>query len=170
MRGAVLSGAVLVTLTFAACGSDDGSAPTGALGGGAPTDDGSAPADATGSPVEGAAGGEASGRDGAPSPPACGEGAWATYGHDARRTFASDACTKGPLSVAWSYAPEPSGGRTFEALFHAIGSADGVFLQWMATDPPYTGTTAADRVSPEGKRVWTWDSGTDTNFGNWLTR
>jgi hypothetical protein len=55
-------------------------------------------------------------------------------------------------------------------VFQVIAQADGVFVQWMASDAPYTGTTAADRVSPDGKRVWTWDSGTDTNFGNWLTR
>jgi hypothetical protein len=107
--------------------------------------------------------------DTAPPPPPCGTDAWATYGHDAKRTFATNACTKGPLTTLWHYTPAAPTGRTFEQVFHAIAQVDGVFLQWMASDTPYTGTTAADRVSTAGARVWTWDSGTDSNFGNWLT-
>jgi hypothetical protein len=126
----------------------------------------SPPVDAVGGPVE-------SSVPDAPqeaSPPPCGTSAWATYGHDAQRTFATDACVVGPLTQAWQYTPAAPTGRTFEAVFHAIAQVDGVFLEWMASDAPYTGTTAADRVGIDGKRVWTWDSGTDSNFGNWPTR
>jgi hypothetical protein len=111
------------------------------------------------------AGGDA---DAAP-PPQCGTGAWLTYGHDAARTFASDACITGPLTVAWSYTPTPITGHTVNAVHHALAASDAVYLQWAGSDDPYIGTTAADRVSTAGARVWTFDSGSDANMGNWAS-
>ncbi|MEO7092923.1 MAG: PQQ-binding-like beta-propeller repeat protein, partial [Polyangiales bacterium] len=101
--------------------------------------------------------------------PACGSTAWPTYGHDGRRTFASDACITGPLTVAWSYAPEPPAGKLAKAVQHVIADKDAVYLQWAATIDPYIGTTAVDRVSTAGARVWTMDTGTDANEGNWAS-
>jgi hypothetical protein len=176
MKAAAAARVGFATLLFIACGSND-AAHDGSDGG---TDGGSdggtdgthdAPMDRriddAHRPKDGAA--DVS-RDTTPPPPPCGTTAWPMYGHDAQRTFASDACTQGPLTTLWRYSPAPPTGRTFEAVFHAVAQVDGVFLQWMASDSPYTGTSAADRVSTDGKRVWTFDSGTDSNFGNWLTR
>ena len=101
--------------------------------------------------------------------PSCGTGGWITYGHDGARTFASDACIKGPLTRTWTYAPAPPSGRTLDAVQHALATVDGVYLQWAASDGMYIGTTAADRVSLAGMRVWTFDSGSDANMGNWAS-
>ena len=163
MRAALARGPLLVVSFVVACGTSDNGRTAGdaAPSGNATTDGSISSPDAT---VRDAAAEIAS------PPPPCGTDAWSTYGHDARRSFATDACTKGPLTAMWHYQPAPPTGRTFETAFHAIAQTDGVFLQWMASDSPYTGTTAADRVSPSGTRVWTFDTGTDSNFGNWLTR
>ena len=94
---------------------------------------------------------------------------WATYGHDAQRTGASDACIAGPLKLAYKYVPAAPAMRTLVGVYTAIAQTDAVFLEWSASRPPYLGTTAVDRVDTTGKRVWTWDSGTDSNLGNWLS-
>ena len=102
-------------------------------------------------------------------PPACGTAAWPTYGHDGQRTFATDACITGPLTVAWSYSPAAPAGKSAKAVQHVIADKDAVYLQWAATIVPYLGTTALDRVSLTGSRVWTMDTGTDANEGNWAS-
>ena len=110
------------------------------------------------------------GETGAPdTKPACGKGSWPTYGHDARRTFSSDACIGFPLTVAWSYVPVAPAGKSPKAMQHVLAQSDAVFLQWAATIDPYVGTTAVDRVSTAGARVWTMDTGSDANEGNWAS-
>jgi hypothetical protein len=74
---------------------------------------------------------------------------------------------KGALATAWRYAPEAPAGKTAKAVFNAIAQSDAVFVMWSASNDPYLGTTAADRLDTTGKRVWTFDSGTDSNLGNW---
>ena len=101
--------------------------------------------------------------------PSCGTSAWLTYGHDAARTFASDGCITGPLTSSWSYTPTPIAGHTVTAVHHALAATDAIYLQWAGSDSPYIGTTAADLVSPAGARVWTYDSGSDANMGNWAS-
>ena len=141
------------------CASDPSCVDGGDLeGGGDATVDGSPD-------VLGDGAGDGGGPDATPIP--CGTSAWATYGHDGRRTFATDACIKGPLSVSWSYTPAPPTGRTTKAMHHALAQKDAVFLQWGASIEPYVGTTALDRVSTTGTRVWTMDTGSDANEGNW---
>jgi outer membrane protein assembly factor BamB len=73
------------------------------------------------------------------------------------------------MSVKWHYAPTAPVGKMFEAVYRAVAQSDAAYLGWMATDPPYTGTTALDRIDASGAKVWTWDSGSDTNLGNWPT-
>lgn len=99
----------------------------------------------------------------------CGTDGWVTYGHDARRTFATDACITGPLTMAWNYVPTVAAGTTLKAVHHAIATSDAVYLQWAASDGPYVGTTAADRISLTGMRVWTFDSGSDANMADWAS-
>ena len=98
---------------------------------------------------------------------ACGTDAWLTYNHDAARSGASDGCVSGPLTTTWRYVPAPPAGKKLNDVFNAVAQPDGVFLAWSASDDPYLGTTAADRVDLTGNRVWTFDSGTDSNLGNW---
>src|SRR4051794_34182175 len=68
--------------------------------------------------------------------PACGTDAWTTYGHDARRTSATDACIKGALTTAWRYVPEGPAGKKVKAVFNAIAQSDAAFLQWSAENDP----------------------------------
>lgn len=109
------------------------------------------------------------GKDVVEAGPACGTGAWLTYGHDAARTFASDGCVQGPLTVSWTYTPTPQTNKTVNAVHHALAASDGVYLQWAGSIDPYIGTTAADRVDLTGKRVWTYESSSDANMGNWAS-
>jgi hypothetical protein len=81
----------------------------------------------------------------------------------------SDGCLTGPLTTKWRYVPAPPATKTLNNVFNAIAQSDGVFLAWSASDSPYLGTSAADRVDLTGARVWTFDSGTDSNLGNWPT-
>ena len=116
--------------------------------------------------------GDAEPHDSAPDSkpaPACGTGGWLTYGHDGARTFASDACINGPLSRSWAYSPAPPSGHTLNAVQHALATSDAIYLHWAASDGAYIGTTAADRLSLAGARVWTFDSGSDANMGNWAS-
>src|SRR4051794_39003967 len=95
-RAALALAASLVAL--AACG---GAKSTTTSTGGHPTGTGGA----TGSSSSGAGGvGGAA--------PKCGTDGWLTYGHDARRTSASDGCVNGPLDTSWRYAPAPPAGKT----------------------------------------------------------
>ncbi len=99
--------------------------------------------------------------------PKCGTSAWVTYGHDAARTFASDACITGPLAPSWTYTQTPITGHTVNAVHHALAASDAVYLQWAGSDGQYIGTTAADLLTTAGVRTWTYDSGSDANMGNW---
>jgi outer membrane protein assembly factor BamB len=102
--------------------------------------------------------------------PQCGTSAWLTYGHDAARTFASDGCIVGPLTPAWTYSPAPKTNATVNAVHHALAATDAVYLQWANSDGQYIGTTAADGISTTTHmRIWTYDSGSDANMGNWAS-
>ncbi|MEP7126833.1 MAG: PQQ-binding-like beta-propeller repeat protein, partial [Byssovorax sp.] len=155
----------LPLLGLAACSSSPGTATTGTGGAGTSTT-GSGGAGPTGT-------GTASGSSGATGTggggPSCGNAAWVTYGHDGQRTSASDGCIDGPLTPLWTYAPAAPAGKMLSRVYHPLATKDTVFLHWSATDPPYTGTSAADRVSLDGMRLWTFDSGTDTDLGDWAS-
>ena len=96
---------------------------------------------------------------------------WITFAHDARRTGATQASLRGPLTVAWRYAPVgPTTTRTFRSAFNALPTVNAIYLQWSAIPtlgPGYAGSTDVDRVSPTGQRVWTFNGGYDTNLGDW---
>jgi|SoiMetStandDraft_5_1073268.scaffolds.fasta_scaffold13104_2 hypothetical protein len=100
--------------------------------------------------------------------------AWGTYGHDARRSFASNGCVWYPLVPAWSqqYQPVAAAGRLMNTVERAIADQDGIYLTWnsIAYHATGTGTPALDRVSNEGSRVWTADPlQLNDNLGNWPT-
>jgi outer membrane protein assembly factor BamB len=158
--------ALLALSGLVSCGGDDASSgPTSGDAGSPPSD--ATAGDAPGNPKMDAGPPLDAGRDAAP--PACASDAWSTYGHDAQRTFASGGCPSPSATVKWRYTPTAPSGRTFEAVFRAVAESDGAYLGWMASDAPYTGTSALDRIDAAGAKVWTWDSGTDTNLGNWPT-
>src|SRR4051812_46163615 len=52
-------------------------------------------------------GGAGGGGGGAGGTPGCDDSPWPTYGHDAQRTSAANACIKGPLTTLWRYVPTP---------------------------------------------------------------
>ncbi|HEY8039196.1 MAG TPA: PQQ-binding-like beta-propeller repeat protein [Polyangiaceae bacterium] len=151
----------------AGCGSGDSAA--------APGDDAGAGDDGTTGDATGDAGlgGDGASTDSGPppegGPPPCGTEAWATYGHDSRRTSATDACIGGALTLAYQYVPAPPAGKKVNGVYTAIAQSDAAFVAWSSQNDPYLGTSAVDRLDATGARVWTWNSGTDSNLGNWVT-
>jgi hypothetical protein len=95
---------------------------------------------------------------------------WITYGHDAKRTSASQGSINAPLSKAWRFAPPPPTSDPYTVVFDALAAADGVYLQWGSKGSFFgfgTGTNV-DRVSPAGARMWSNTSwGADFNDGHW---
>jgi PQQ-like domain len=167
---------VLSISILGGCGSDDSASGTGGSGtggsgtGGSGTGGSGTGGSGTGGTPSGGSGGTAGGGGvggiggGGPS---CGSGAWTTYGHDGQRTSTSDGCISGTLTTLWGYEPVPPTGKDVSKLWSPVAASDAVYLHWAATIPPYVGTTAADRIDTTGKRVWTFDSGSDANFGDW---
>lgn len=152
----------------AACGSGDvGETGSGgatasessSAGAGSPVTTGTSTSTNTGPSTTGSGGG----------PPMCMAAPWATYGHDAQRTFASEGCIKGPLTTTFKYVPAPLNGKMLGFVSHVIADPMAVYVQWAQTNPPYLGTTSLDRVGLDGMRVWNFDTGTDSNLGNWAT-
>ncbi|HVY45070.1 MAG TPA: PQQ-binding-like beta-propeller repeat protein [Minicystis sp.] len=167
---AVVAAASILLLSWAGCGGsgDTGTGGSGGSGAGSSSHgSGAGKTTSSGPGSGGSAGGGTGGAGG--GPPQCASEPWGTYGHDARRTFASDGCVKGPLTAAWHYVPAPPANRSFGFATHAIATKDAAYLQWAATNSPYIGTTALDKVSTAGQRTWTYDTGTDSNLGNWAS-
>ena len=134
---------VAATLALAACGGKKGTSSTSSS-----TTGGHGHGGGDGGTGTGGSGGHGG------SVPSCGTDAWTTYGHDARRTSASDGCVKGALSTTWRYAPAPPPGKSLNDVFNAVGESDGVFLAWSASNGMYLGTSAADRVDTTGPRSY----------------
>ncbi|HTL93256.1 MAG TPA: PQQ-binding-like beta-propeller repeat protein [Steroidobacteraceae bacterium] len=174
-RSILLAAFALSASLLAACGDDDdtGTAATGGKSGagGKGGTGGTGKGGTGGSGGSGGGVGGASGSGGvggsAGSGATCGNEAWPTYAHDGRRTSASDGCISGALKTLWGYTPVPPSGHDISKLWQSVAAPDAIYLHWSATIPPYVGTSAADRVDTSGKRVWTFDSGTDADFGDW---
>jgi hypothetical protein len=93
---------------------------------------------------------------------------WTTYGHDARRTSASLGSVTGPLTLAWSYVPQGTSGHALSSVESAIATVDAIFVRSnLHTNVGYGLSPAADRVSPAGQHVWTYNMGSDADFGDW---
>ncbi|MEP6691654.1 MAG: Ig-like domain-containing protein [Gemmatimonadaceae bacterium] len=94
---------------------------------------------------------------------------WPTYGHDAARTSASaQASMPGALRVVWRYQPAGVAGHALLNVTNALATGDGVFLQMaLASGYGYGLSPAVDKVSLAGAKVWTYNMGTDADFGNW---
>jgi hypothetical protein len=101
--------------------------------------------------------------------PACQMEAWATFGHDAARTFAANACVHAPFTVAWHYAPTPPSGESIGGVFNAIATKDAAYLKWKGHEGPYFGTPFVDAVTAAGANAWQFDSGVDSSFGQPLS-
>ncbi len=93
---------------------------------------------------------------------------WTTYGHDAARTSASVTTIATPLRLSWRYL---SAGVAGHALYYAgsvLATADAVFLRTsLASGYGYGLSPAVDRVTLAGAKVWTYNAGTDADFGDW---
>lgn len=98
-----------------------------------------------------------------PPPPKCSSDVWTTYGHDAQRTGTSLGCCEGPLTPAWSYQPEGADMREAYAEHVIVGSA-GLYTTLMLGQSP-----AVDKLTPQGKQVWRFDSRVDIYRAEWPT-
>lgn len=95
---------------------------------------------------------------------------WVTYGHDVRRTSASLGSVTGPLSLFWSYVPPGTSGHALSSVLNAIGTVEGVFVRSsLNSGYGYGLSPAIDRVSPSGQHMWTFNMGTDADFGDWAS-
>ncbi|MBA2684278.1 MAG: PQQ-binding-like beta-propeller repeat protein [Gemmatimonadaceae bacterium] len=95
---------------------------------------------------------------------------WVTYGHDVRRTSASLASVTGPLTLSWTYSPPGTSGHALSSVINAIGTVEGVFVRnSLNSGYGYGLSPAIDRVSPAGQHVWTYNMGTDADFGDWAS-
>jgi hypothetical protein len=95
---------------------------------------------------------------------------WTTYGHDVRRSSASLGSVTGPLSLSWSYVPQGTTGHALSSVSSAIGTVDGIFVRTsLAAHFGYGVSPAIDRVSPTGQHVWTFNVGSDADFGDWAS-
>lgn len=95
---------------------------------------------------------------------------WITYGHDVRRSSASLGSVTGPLSLSWSYVPRGTTDHALSSVLSAIGTVDGVFVRTsLAAHFGYGVSPAIDRVSPAGQHVWTFNAGSDADFGDWAS-
>lgn len=93
---------------------------------------------------------------------------WTTYGHDVRRTAASLGSVTGPLALAWSYVPQGTSGHALSSVESAIATADAIYVRTsLNSGYGYGLSPAVDRVSPAGQHVWTYNMGTDADFGDW---
>jgi hypothetical protein len=95
---------------------------------------------------------------------------WTTYGHDVRRTSASLGSVTGPLSLSWSYVPQGTAGHPLYGVLNAIGTANAIFVRTsLNSGYGYGISPAIDRVSTSGQHVWTYNMGTDADFGDWAS-
>ncbi len=102
-------------------------------------------------------------------PPACAQEAWATFGHDAARTFAANACVHAPFTVAWHYVPTPPSGESVGGVFNAVATKDAAYLKWKGHVGPYFGTPFVDAVTAAGATAWQFNSGVDSSFAQPLS-
>ncbi|NTX00917.1 hypothetical protein [Myxococcus sp. CA040A] len=103
-------------------------------------------------------------------PPCTGTNAWATMGHDARRSFTSDGCAWHPLRKLWEFAPTAGTGRSVQGVERAVADTDGVYLAWNS-NPNYVGSggsPALEKIAPAtGASVWSVDRQLNDNRGHW---
>ena len=93
---------------------------------------------------------------------------WTTYGHDVRRTAASLGSVTGPLTLAWSYVPQGTTGHALSSVESAVATTDAIYVRTsLNAGYGYGLSPAADKVSPAGQHVWTYNMGTDADFGDW---
>ena len=139
----------------------DGDGDGGAVDAAAPRTDSSRGADSIAHP-----------EDGAPPTARCtsaGGSEWTTYGHDAQRTFASDGCALGPLTVAWTFKPDGAGGGKQASIDLAIATRAAIYLK-STNHEDLGGKVAAqvNKVTPSGKGDWQFAFG-DFEEHNWPT-
>ena len=106
--------------------------------------------------------------DSAP-PPCSGPGAnpdaWSTYGHDARRTSASNGCIHASLTEAWRYGGNGGDASAFvPGFYNAIADKSALYVHVQFSAP------TVDRVAAvDGTRAWRFKGSADYDTGNWLT-
>ncbi|MDQ6830888.1 MAG: Ig-like domain-containing protein [Gemmatimonadota bacterium] len=93
---------------------------------------------------------------------------WTTYGHDAARTSASATTIATPLHLSWRYLSVGVAGHALQNTTSMLATADAVFLRTsLSSGYGYGRSPALDRVTLAGAKVWTYNTGTDADFGDW---
>jgi hypothetical protein len=165
----VLGGLVVAAGAYAGCGT---SSSNGAGGDAGPmNDDGPGMVDGI-APVDGApeAGDSGAGEAEAGPPPPCkgppaNPDAWSTYGHDARRTSASNACVHTQFKQLWRYPSPAADGGFVGAPSNEVADTTSVYVHMQLGTVP-----SADKVSAaNGALTWRYHGGADFDDGNWLT-
>ncbi|HEY6459780.1 MAG TPA: PQQ-binding-like beta-propeller repeat protein, partial [Polyangiaceae bacterium] len=103
---------------------------------------------------------------GAPcSGPGANPDAWATYGHDARRTSASNACIHTSFTEVWRYPAAGADAAIPPYPLNEIADDASVYVHIQ-----YTGVPTVDKLSAaDGSLTWRYNGHADYDGDNWLS-
>ncbi len=171
-RSSVVVWSVLAASLWAAgCGGGSGGAAPSGDSGAASDDatlggDGQGPADS--GPLDSSPGEGGHDTEAGPPAPCSGPGPspdpWASYGHDARRTSASNACIHTSFTELWRY-PGPNADGGFQGSpVNEIADDTAVYVHLQLSAPTFDRVAAAT-----GAQVWRYKGGADFDNSNWLT-
>ncbi len=165
----LLAALVAPAAAYIGCGTTLGNGASG--DGGTMNDDGPATGDGVAppdGPTEGGDAGAGEAESGPPPPchgPPASPDAWTTYGHDAQRTSASNACVHASFKELWRYPMPATDGGFAGAPSNEIADTSAVYVHMQAGTVP-----TVDKVSAStGTQSWRHHGGADFDDGNWLT-
>lgn len=164
-----IGGCVLGAGIWLGCGQGAGN---GEASDGGPSGDGAAMADGTSpsdvAPEDGGGDGGTGEAEAGPPPPCHGPpanpDAWSSFGHDAQRTSASNACVHTSFKQLWTYPLPLADGGFAGAPSSAVADNDGVYVHMELGKVP-----TVDKVSAMGTLLWRHNGGADFDDENWLT-
>lgn len=163
-----LAGLVVGASAYLGCGTTSDSGSSGDAG---TNDDGPETVDGV-SPGDGASeGGDSGGAEAEAGPPPPCHGppaspdAWSTFGHDARRTSASNACVHTSFKELWRYPMPAADGGFAGSPANEIADTNSLYVHLQLGKVP-----TVDKVSAmTGAQVWRYEGGADFDNSNWLT-
>lgn len=166
--GSMVAGVVVAAAAHVGCGTTSSNGASGDAG--PMNDDGPGMVDGIAPPPDGTVGDAGAGEAETGPPPPChgppaNPDAWSTYGHDARRTSASNACVHTSFKELWRYPPPSPDGGFAGAPANEVADTSGVYVHMLLGTVP-----SADNVSAAtGKLTWRYHGGADFDNSNWLT-
>lgn len=90
--------------------------------------------------------------------------AWTTYGHDVRRSGASQGSIPGALRELWRYKPLGLGTSTAASVQHVIATESELYLRWATY---VSGHTMLEKATTSGTRVWVEQSCCNWDKQHW---